>query len=168
MKRIEMLLRDPLYHDYMERNINEERNLKYCRHDLHHHTDVARIAYILVLENNDLGYFVMEANLSGRLAAKELIYAAGLLHDIGKWKEYQMGVDHASMDQIGARHLTRIHFNENEIKSSVGYYEHRNISRDMSFLGERIHRADNLSRVCSQCVPYRCPEIENKIQCYQF
>ncbi|HHW60542.1 MAG TPA: HD domain-containing protein [Syntrophomonadaceae bacterium] len=165
MKRIEMLLRDPLYHDYMERNINEERNLKYCRHDLHHHTDVARIAYILVLENNDLGYFVMEANLSGRLAAKELIYAAGLLHDIGKWKEYQMGVDHASYGSRLARDiLPRIHFNENEIEIICrAIYEHRNISRDMSFLGERIHRADNLSRVCSQCDHrHRCPKIENK------
>lgn len=165
MKRIELLLKDPLYHEYMERNIKEEANLKYCRHDLHHHMDVARIAYILVLENNDLSYFVKEAGLSGRLAAKELIYAAGLLHDIGKWKEYQVGMDHASYGARLARDiLPKMHFNGNEIDIiAQAIYEHRNINKDMSFLGERIHRADNLSRVCSQCDNRQnCPKLETK------
>ncbi|MEA1960117.1 MAG: HD domain-containing protein [Bacillota bacterium] len=165
LKRIELLLKDALYTDYIERNTQEEEGMVYCQHDLHHHIDVARIAYILVLEHNDFNYFVKEANLSSKLAAKEIIYAAGLLHDIGKWKEYQSGADHAA---FGARlaHdiLPRVFFNPNEIEIICrAIYEHRNISKDMSFLGERIHRADNLSRVCSQCDQHHhCPKLQTQ------
>ena len=43
--------------------------------------DVARIAYIL---SADRAYAV----------SKEIIYAAALLHDIGKWKQYEDGTPH--------------------------------------------------------------------------
>lgn len=165
MKRVELLLRDNLYNDYINRNINEELEIKFCRHDLRHHVDVARITYILVLEHNDLNYFVKESGLSGKLSAKEVIYSAGLLHDIGKWKEYKTGVDHAAVGARLAREiLPRAYFNTNEIEHICrAVYEHRNISRDMSFLGERLHRADNLSRVCSQCEYLsQCPKAKSR------
>jgi len=153
MKRVELLLKDALYIDYIKRNADEESIIKYCQHGLQHHIDVARIAYILVLEHNDFNYFVKDSGLSGKLAAKECIYAAGLLHDIGKWNEYRTGMDHAAYGSKLTREiLPRVFFNPTEVDLiSTAIYEHRNISRDMSFLGERIHRADNLSRVCSQC-----------------
>ncbi len=165
MKRVELLLKDALYIEYIRNNTDEESTIKYCQHGLQHHFDVARIAYILVLEHNDLNYFVKESGLSGKLAAKECIYAAGLLHDIGKWKEYREGIDHASYGAKLAREiLPRAFFNLGEI-DIIGraIYEHRNINRDMSFLGERVHRADNLSRVCSQCEDRsNCPKRGNK------
>ena len=153
MKRIELLLKDELFGEYIKCNTDEEKGIKYCQHGLQHHIDVARIAYILVLEHNDLNYFAQEAGLNGNLAAKENIYAAGLLHDIAKWKEIQDGVDHAAYGARLARDiLPRAFFNANETDQICqAIYEHRNISKDMSFLGERIHRADNLSRVCGQC-----------------
>lgn len=83
MKRVEILVNDTLYNQYLQRN-KEEEGPQACQNDFRHHMDVARITYILVLEHNDLNYFIKEHNLSGRLAAKEVIYAAGLLHDIGK------------------------------------------------------------------------------------
>lgn len=169
MKRIELLLKDPLYLEYMNFNTQEEEGAKFCKHDFQHHLDVARIAYILVLENNDLNYFIKENQLSGKLAAKEIIYAAGLLHDIGKWKEYQEGLDHASFGSRLAREiLPNVSFSAQETGIiSRAIYEHRNISKDMSFLGERVHRADNLSRMsnlsllCSEC-SYRnlCPKLK--------
>ena len=165
MKRVEMLLKDALYNDYMQRNSDEETGIKYCQHGLHHHIDVARIAYILVLEQNDLNYFIKESGLSGKLAAKEVIYAAGLMHDIGKWKECQEGVDHAAFGARIARDiLPRAFFSAGETDLICrAIYEHRNISRDMSFLGERIHRADNLSRVCSQYeIRESCPKLATK------
>jgi putative nucleotidyltransferase with HDIG domain len=165
LKRVELLLQDELYIEYMKRNTDDGKVIKYCQHDLHHHIDVARIAYILVLEHNDLNYFVRESGVSGKLAAKECIYAGGLLHDIGKWKEYREGVDHASFGAKLAREiLPRAFFNPHETSLICrAIYEHRNISRDMSFLGERIHRADNLSRVCSQCEERStCPKRGNK------
>lgn len=169
MKRIELLLKEPLYQENMNLNAQEEQEARYCLHDFQHHLDVARIAYILVLENNDLNYFIKENGLSGKLAAKELIYAAGLLHDIGKWKEQREGVDHASFGARVAREiLPHAFFNTREIEIiGRAIYEHSNISTEMSFLGERIHRADNLSRIsnfsllCSEC-SYRnlCPKVK--------
>lgn len=161
MKRIELLLKDTLYSEYIKCNTDDENGIKYCQHGLQHHIDVARIAYILVLEHNDLNYFVKEADISGKLAAKEIIYAAGLLHDIAKWKEIQDGDDHAAYGARLARDiLPNAFFNTNEINHICrAIFEHRNISKDMSFLGERIHRADNLSRVCSQCEEsIKCPK----------
>lgn len=165
LKRIDLLLNDSFFTEYMRLNVEEEKEPKFCQHDLRHHIDVARIAYILVLEHNDLNFFVRESNLSGRLAAKEVIYAAGLLHDIGKWKEYQTGADHASFGaRLSREILPRVFFSPNEIDIICrAVYEHRNISNNMSFLGEKTHRADNLSRICSQC-EYRdqCPKLKNK------
>ncbi len=165
MKRIDLLINDPLYNEYMERNAKEEMEPRFCLHDLKHHFDVARITYILVLENNDLGYFMKENNVSSPLAAKEVIYAAGLLHDIGKWKEYREGVDHSSYGAKLARGiLPRAFFNPNEIELIArAIYEHGNISNDMSFLGERLYRADNLSRICNQCQHNsQCPKLKHK------
>lgn len=160
-----MLVKDTLYNEYLERNVESETDIEVCRHDLQHHIDVARILYILVLEHNDLNYFMRESGITGKLAAKEVIYAAGLLHDVAKWKEYKIGVDHASQGSKLAREiLPRAFFNpmETDIVCQA-IYEHRNISRDMSFLGERLHRADNLSRVCSHCTyAGKCPKVMNK------
>jgi putative nucleotidyltransferase with HDIG domain len=165
VKRVELLLQDELYIENMKRNTDENSVIKYCQHGLHHHIDVARIAYILVLEHNDLNYFVKESGISSKLTAKECIYACGLLHDIGKWKEYSDGIDHASFGAKLAREiLPRVFFNSTETDMICrAIYEHRNISRDMSFLGERILRADNLSRICSQCEERNtCPKRGNK------
>ncbi|MDD3023916.1 MAG: HD domain-containing protein [Syntrophomonadaceae bacterium] len=165
MKRVELLINDSIYKEYIRRNNEEETEPKFCQHDFRHHLDVARIAYILVLEHNDLNYFIKDSSLSGKLAGKEVIYAAGLLHDIGKWQEYKSGVDHASFGAKLAREiLPRAFFNANEVDIiSRAVYEHRNISKDMSFLGERLHRADNLSRTCTQCeYNEQCPKYKNK------
>jgi len=165
LKRVETLIDDKFYKEYMRRNVEEEMEPKFCQHDLKHHLDVARITYILVLEHNDLNYFIKDSGLSGKLAAKETIYAAGLTHDIAKWKEYKYGIDHAAYGARLVREiLPRVLFNPNEIDIICrAIYEHRNISRDMSFLGERLHRADNLSRICRQCeFRAQCPKIKNK------
>jgi len=165
LKRVEALLTDPLYLEYIQRNTSIEEEEKFCKHDLQHMIDVARITYILVLEHQDLNYYLKEANLSGKLAAKETIYAAGLLHDIGKWQEYRTGVDHASLGaRLAHELLPRAFFNDKEVEVVCqAIYEHRHISKDMSFLGERLHRADNLSRACLQCeARHRCVKFKNK------
>ncbi|MGE5390230.1 MAG: HD domain-containing protein [Deltaproteobacteria bacterium] len=164
MKRVDLILEDNVYRDYMQRNIEAEADA-YCHHDFRHHLDVARITYILILENNDLNYFIKENGLSSKPAAKEVVYAAGLLHDIGKWKEFEAGTDHASCGSHLAREiLPRAFFDPAEIEIICqGIYEHRNISKDMSFLGERLHRADNLSRLCLECESRdNCPKMKNR------
>jgi len=153
MKRIELLMKDPQYFDYLARNTAIEDKNVYCRHDLQHMIDVARIIYILILEHNDLDFFISEAGLTSRLAAKEVIYAAGLLHDVAKWQEYETGTDHAALGARVARDiLQKALFDGHEINVIAhAIYEHRNVTRDMSFLGEKVHRADNLSRFCFEC-----------------
>jgi uncharacterized protein len=161
MKRVEILINDTLYNQYLQRNIEGESEPKSCLYGFRHHIDVARIAYILVLEHNDLNYFIQEHGLTSRLAAKEVIYAAGLLHDIGKWQEYKLGTDHASFGAKLAREiLPRAFFNPSEVELIArAIYEHRNISSNMTFLGERLHRAENLSRICVNCeYDTECPK----------
>lgn len=153
MNRVDLILKDPVYVEYINHNMTAAKDDPFCKHDMAHSVDVARIAYILILEHQGLTYFIKDAGLSDREAAKEVIYATGLLHDIGKWKEYEEGVDHAAVGARLARDLlTRAGFEEPEIAIIArAIYEHRNIRMDMSFLGERMYRAENLSRACAQC-----------------
>jgi len=165
VRRIDNILKDSVYMEYVDHNARAAQDDPFCKHDLVHMVDVARIAYILVLERQDINYFIKEAGLRGREAAKEVIYAAGLLHDIGKWKEIESGVDHAAYGARLARDiLERSEFDDNEISVITrAIFEHRNISQEMSFLGERMHRADNLSRVCAQCLAKcDCCKFNNK------
>ena len=71
MKKVNDILNNTLYKENLERLLKYEEKREFCRHDLKHFIDMARIAYIMVLEK-------------GLPYSKELIYAIGLLHDIGK------------------------------------------------------------------------------------
>ncbi|MDO4436819.1 MAG: HD domain-containing protein [Coriobacteriaceae bacterium] len=64
-----------------------ERDRVYCRHGFGHLLDVARIAWILNLER-------------GCAFERELVYAAALLHDIGRGAQYATGEPH---DEAGSR-----------------------------------------------------------------
>lgn len=59
----------------------------FCRHGLSHLLDVARIAWILNLER-------------GCGLRRDVVYAAALLHDIGRAAQYQTGEPH---DEAGTR-----------------------------------------------------------------
>ena len=121
---------------------------------------------MLVQENYDLDYFLRENGISNRQAGKEVVYAAGLLHDIGKWKEYRDGDEHASYSAKLARTiLPRAFFNPDEIEIICqAIFEHSHLCNDISFLGERLYRADNLSRKCLQCEYHeQCPKARQKV-----
>lgn len=64
-----------------------EADRAFCRHGLPHLLDVARIAWIIDLER-DLGL------------DKDVVYAAALLHDLGRSAQYTTGEPH---DEAGAR-----------------------------------------------------------------
>ena len=78
---IDELRRHPLFREYYKRLEEAERDRKFCRHQMDHLLDVARIAYIQNLERK-LGF------------SKEMIYAAALLHDIGKVRQYEEKIPH--------------------------------------------------------------------------
>ena len=99
---------------------------------------MSRIAYMMVLEKN-LQY------------SKEVIYAIGLLHDIGRVKQYEKGIGHhiASFN-IAKEILKDIDFKEEEkIMILEAIINHRNCeSNDLNHI---IYKSDKLSRACYKC-----------------
>ena len=141
MEKARKILQHSLFQKYMNANAEKEADRIFCRHNMEHVLDVARIAYILDLEE---GYGL----------SKELIYAASLLHDVGRHVQYETGEKHAF---VGARLAESIledcGFDEVEVQAVVSaIYTHG----DKKIISERslnglIARADQLSRACYVC-----------------
>ncbi len=81
MKRVNAIWEHPVFQAYYKRLQELEADRIFCRHQLEHLLDTARIAYIQNLEEH-LGL------------EKEWIYAASLLHDVGKCCQYEEGIPH--------------------------------------------------------------------------
>ena len=71
MKRVNAILRHPLFEQKLRLLDELEAERIFCRHDLTHLMDVARLMWIDVLEK-------------GLGIDRELVYAAALLHDLGR------------------------------------------------------------------------------------
>ena len=71
MEKVNKILDHNIYKEYLRRLEIYEEKRQFCRHNLDHFLDMSRIAYMMVLENK-LDY------------SKEVVYAIGLLHDIGR------------------------------------------------------------------------------------
>ena len=76
MHRLNVVVHHWIYQDYYGRIKRLEKERIFCRHQMTHLLDVARIAYIKNLEEN-LGF------------EKDVIYTAAVLHDIGKSFQYK-------------------------------------------------------------------------------
>lgn len=152
MIRVEVILKDPRYQEYIHKNSIKETDRKFCRHTFQHLVDVARITYILLLEAGDIKRFINE-NCLAPDAAKEIVYASALLHDIGRWREYETGEDHAVVSaELALEILCEAGFNQQETDIiCTGIREHRRTCDNASLLGDLLNRADNLSRLCLQC-----------------
>ncbi len=114
-----------------------EKNRIFCCHGIDHCLDVARIAYILTLENN------LDIN-------KDIIYSAAILHDTGRAfadKEHDSkGAD------IAEKILKECNFSNNyieEIKNAI--LNHRKNVTELNNLSDVICMADKLSRQCFNC-----------------
>lgn len=150
MQRINSILNDSEFLIYLNKNREAEADRIYCRHDITHFLDVSRIAFILSLEE--------KLNID-----KELLYAVGLLHDIGRWMEYENGADHAiASKELAAGILQKYEFSETEreeILTAIG--EHRN-KGDTTLLRDILYRADKLSRNCVLCnARTTCKKFQN-------
>lgn len=146
MQEINNILMDPEYQRYLEENAQRERDRIFCGHDLPHMLDVARLTYILILEAGRLADISM-----GR--GREIVYAAGLLHDIGRWRQYDGDGDHALTGaQLAGPILSRAGFNPSEVELVVeAIKQHRRMDEGSSLLGRALARADDLSRDCFRC-----------------
>jgi len=146
MERVNRILSDGEYQAFLQENGRREQDRLFCRHDLEHMLDVARLTYILLLEAGQLAQACPGAG-------RELAYAAGLLHDIGRWRQYDGHGDHAADGaRLAGPILERAGFSPQEaavIRRAIG--EHRSADAGSSCLGAALARADDLSRPCFRC-----------------
>ncbi len=141
MQRIDRILKHPFYRECMRANEEAEADRRFCRHNMGHCLDVARIARIMNLEEG----FGVEP---------ELIYAAALLHDIGRYVQYREGTPHEKASAVLApRILKECGFEPGEEETVLAaILSHR----DASVAGEKslrglLYRADKASRACFAC-----------------
>lgn len=139
--RLDRILRHPRYLLEMGKIKSFEQNRIFCHHGLEHTLDVARIMYILTLEQK-LDY------------SKELVYAAAMLHDIGRAEEYAHGLSHHEEGaQIAREILADCGFSDEEtalIVEAIRKHRGTKESRITDFAG-LLCQADKLSRNCFAC-----------------
>ena len=141
MDRVNRILKDEMWRERMELIKKLEEGRPFCGHDAAHLFDVARLAYIEALER-------------GVKEDKELIYAAALLHDIGRSDQYETGIPHhiggtALAGQIAERAGFTCEETE-AIKEAVSGHRDEKSSEDRGLRG-LIYRADKKSRMCCLC-----------------
>lgn len=143
MNRIDKIIDNSLYRDYMDKIRNAENNRKFCLHGFSHALDVARIIYIINLED-EMGF------------SKDVIYAMALLHDIGRVEEYENGISHHEAGAIIARDiLAQCDFTDEEIEAICEAISNHKLyqgkEKDLKYL---LFKADKLSRNCFDCNMY--------------
>ena len=143
MVRINQILAHSKYKDYLKRIEEAEKDRIFCGHDLVHFLDVCRLAWILYLEEDKA------ANLD-----KEWVYAAGLLHDIGRWKQYRDGTPHEQASaELAEDILKDCGFDGRETKlilTAIGNHRNPKVIKEISLSGY-LYRADKMSRACFGC-----------------
>ncbi len=159
MERIEKILSDPIYQEYCAQNTKWEQTRVFCKHDMEHFWQTARVAYILYLESKD-----DDLSLPHLDNIKELLYAAALLHDIGRFKEYEYPtLDHAAESAVLARPLLlAAGFPAGEINLILeAIKNHR--EQGHAGLSRLLYQADKESRPCSTCpVLDRCKKFDRE------
>ncbi|PKM57411.1 MAG: hypothetical protein CVU98_06230 [Firmicutes bacterium HGW-Firmicutes-3] len=145
MKKIQRIYEHKDYRYYLNEIKIMEVDRAYCKHDMAHFLDVARIAWIMCLENN-LSY------------DKTWVYACGLLHDIGRGCQYATGEPHeVASTRLAKGILEDVGFEGDEIEAILkAIAGHRNITTShQQDLEGILYRADKASRAC-----YICGSIE--------
>ena len=141
MDRINRIISHPLWQENMGKLHVLEQDRIFCRHGEDHLLDVARLSYIEVLQKN-------------LPISREKIYAAALLHDLGRAEQYENGTPH---DIAGAalaeRILTDCGFPEadrKEIVTAISGHREK-LTGNLQDLSGVLYRADKASRQCLFC-----------------
>lgn len=139
--RINRILNHDLFIECINKNEIEEKDRKFCRHNMGHFLDVARLAMIF--------------NLQEQLdIPRDIIYAAALLHDIGRFKQYQDGIPHEKASAaLAPEILVDCGYDDKEtcvIVSAINNHRNADIKEETSLNG-LLYRADKMSRSCFAC-----------------
>lgn len=145
MERVNKIINHKKYREALLKTYLWEMDRKYCKHGLEHFLDVARMAYIINLEEN--------LNIE-----KEIIYAIGLLHDIARYKQYEEGIPHEKASaELAAEILQDLEFSSGEKEQILdAIRSHRKLGEDNNRLNSLIYQADKRSRCCFACQVADC------------
>ncbi len=144
MSRIERILKNPSYLEYLRQNEVAEKERIFCGHSFDHLLAVARLTYIFLLEEGN------------PFITREMAYAAALLHDIGRWQEYSSDLDHAlSSAELAGPILAATGFDRGEIvlikKAICQHRLDETAAVHRSPLSRALKKADRYSRLCFDC-----------------
>ncbi len=157
MEKVNRVLFDEEYRHYLLKNKALEECRSFCHHNFEHLLAVARLTYLLLLEEGC------------RFIPKEIAYSAGLLHDIGRWKEYQCGGDHAGYSAaLAGSILERAGFDPSEqelILKAIVQHRHSAPGEHRSPLSAALHKADDMARLCFSCASRKnCRNVDRRPQ----
>lgn len=138
--RMNQILMNARFQEYVRKNEESEAGRIFCLHGLAHSLDVARIAYIINLEQK-LGY------------TKDMVYGTALLHDIGKWQEYAESIPHDVASAALAREILRecAYSVEEAAEIEEAILQHRREAKRENSLHQLLYYADKKSRSCFNC-----------------
>ena len=139
MNRIDRIIQNPQYADTLKRLQVLETDRIFCRHDISHFMSVARLMWIQVLEQQ-------------LPVDREVVYAAALLHDIGRVAQVEHGIPHEQASaEFAQQILPDAGFNQEELREvTAAILSHRKESTT-STLGRILYQADKRSRACWCC-----------------
>lgn len=137
MERVNLILKNSKYIEYMETISNLERDRIYCRHNISHSLDVARIAMLIAMEE-------------GVEVSREVVYGAALMHDVGR---AAAGDHRKNSAKMAENILNECGFSKEErniIEEMILCHGNKGIDGEKSLRGI-FYRADKLSRPCYMC-----------------
>lgn len=140
MERVNKILNHDLFSKHMYLNELAEADRCFCLHNMNHLLDVARIAMIL--------------NYREKLGIQpDIIYAAALLHDIGRHVQYENGISHElASAEIAPEILKDCGYDEKETHVIINAILHHRIAEEeKSGLSCILYQADKASRLCFAC-----------------
>ena len=161
MDRVNIIIADPEYRSYLQKNSDAEKNREFCSHPFEHLLSVARLTWILLLEEGT------------PYISREMAYATGLLHDIGRWREYKDGADHAEYSAELARPLLdKAGFSKDEsalIRKAIAQHRSKSATAGhISPLSSALKKADKYERTCFFCAArFQCNKVETQPHRYK-
>lgn len=150
-ERYNRIIEHPVFTGIMRELEELEQDRIFCRHGLDHLLAVARIGYIDILENH-------------REITKDVMYAAALLHDLGRVSQYKgRGSHHTAGAEIAVRVLEDCGYEKGEIQRICRAIAEHGKEDSEELLSQVLYRADKKSRNCFLCAAYEeCNWNENK------
>lgn len=141
MDRVNHILQHDTYRGCLQEIQRLEAGRVFCGHDMAHFMDVARLAYIFNLEE-------------GLGISKGLIYAAALLHDVGRHLQYLEGTPHEKAGLPIAEEILRdCGYSDQErqaVLAAIASHRDPKVREEASMRG-LLYRADKMSRACYGC-----------------